>query len=442
MLFDVAQQPYATLGLTFVFGPYFAAVAAGVFQGQGATPEAAGAQAQSLWGTAQTMAGLAVALTAPLLGAYADASGRKTPWIAGFSVVYVACAWSLWWLHPDGTNLYAVLLLFWTGFVAGEAALNINNAQLPSLAPAARIGRISGTGAALGYWGGVLSLALMLLLLAENEAGTTLLGNPPAFGLDPASREGTRSVGPVIAIWFAVLIVPFLIWTRDPPTPARRPPLREVWADLRATLRDVLRRPSLGSFLLGSMFARDGVGALYSFGGIYATLVLGWDVIQIGLFGITAAVAAAILTWAGGIADERLGPKPVVVASCWALVAVCSIIVGVSREGIFGLPLAPGSSLPDILFYLCGALIGGAGGAMYSACRTLMTRHADPARAGEAFGLFALTGRATAFLAPAMIATATAITGSTQLGFLPVILLFLLALWLLRFTDPQGDRPR
>jgi UMF1 family MFS transporter len=130
----------------------------------------------------------------------------------------------------------------------------------------------------------------------------------------------------------------------------------------------------------------------------------------------------------------------VILAACWALIAVCTVIVGVSRETVFGLPVPKGSALPDLLFYLCGAAIGGAGGAMYSASRTLMVRHADPARAGEAFGLFALTGRATAFLAPALITVATAITGSVQLGFVPVILLFLLALWLLGFTRPQGDR--
>jgi UMF1 family MFS transporter len=442
MLFDVAQQPYATLGLTFIFGPYFAAVASGVFQAGGANPEAAGAQAQSLWGTAQTLAGLVIALTAPFLGAYADASRRKVPWIAGFSVVYVLCAWSLWWLHPDGTNLYAVLALFWIGFIAGESALNINNAQLPSLAPNERIGRISGSGAAMGYWGGVLALAIMLAFFVEMPSGLTRLGFPPVLGLDPATMEGTRAVGPFIALWFAVFIIPFLLWTREPPVPARRPRFREVWAELRGTLRDVLRRPSLASFLLGSMLYRDGIGALYSFGGIYATLVLGWSIVQIGLFGIVAAIAAAVITWAGGLADQRLGPKPVIVASCWALIAVCCVIIGVSRESLFGLVLAEGSVLPDVLFYICGALIGGAGGALYSASRTLMVRHADPTRAGEAFGLFALTGRATAFLAPASIALFTAITGSTQLGFLPVILLFLAALALLRWTQPQGDRPR
>jgi UMF1 family MFS transporter len=253
-------------------------------------------------------------------------------------------------------------------------------------------------------------------------------------------REGTRSVGPFIAIWFVVVIVPFLLWTRDPPAPRRTPPLREVWSDLKGTLRDVLRRPSLGSFLLSSMLYRDGLGALYGFGGVYATLVLGWDVVRIGLFGITAAVAAAVITWAAGLMDQRLGPKPVIVAACWALIVVGCVIVGVSRDHLFGVPLPQGSILPDVLFFVCGALIGGAGGASYSASRTLMVRHADPQRAGEAFGLFALTGRATAFLAPALIALATAITGSVQLGFLPVIALFLLGLWLLRWTEPLGDR--
>ncbi|EYD74859.1 membrane protein [Rubellimicrobium mesophilum DSM 19309] len=440
MAFDLAQQPYATLGLTFIFSPYFAHVAEGVFRAQGAPPDQAGAQAQSLWGIAQTLAGVVIALTAPFLGAYADASGRKLPWIAAFSLIYVPCAWALWFLYPDGTNLLPVLVLFWLGFIAGESALNLNNAQLPSLAPPERIGRISGSGAALGYWGGVAALFLMLLFLAENDTGRTLLGRPPAFGLDAQAREGTRSVGPFIAIWYVLATIPFFLWVRDLPAPTHRPSPGEVWRDLKAALRDTARRPSLLSFLVASMLYRDGLGALYSFGGIYATLVLGWSVIQIGVFGIVAAIAAAIITWAGGIVDQRLGPKPVILASCWALIAVCTVIVGVSREAIFGLPLAPGSRLPDLLFYLCGALIGGAGGAIYSASRTLMVRHADPERAGEAFGLFALTGRATAFLAPALIAASTAITGSTQLGFVPVILLFLVALRLLAFVRPQGDR--
>jgi UMF1 family MFS transporter len=319
--------------------------------------------------------------------------------------------------------------------------MNINNAMLPSLGDDREIGRISGSGAALGYWGGVLSLIVMLLLLAENDSGRTLLGNPPAFGLDPETREGTRSVGPVIALWYAVFIIPFFLWSReDGPVSRARPAIGQVMRDLAATVREVFRRRSLGTFLLGSMLYRDGLNAIYSFGGIYAALVLEWSTIQIGVFGIIAAIAAAVLTWVGGLADARFGPKPVIGVTCWVLILVTIVIVGMSRESLFGISLAEGSVVPDAIFYVCGAILGGAGGANYSASRSMMVRHAHPERPAEAFGLFALTGRATAFLAPMLIGLFTWWTGSVQLGFVPVIGLFLIGLLLLRFVDPNGDR--
>ena len=442
MIFDWAQQPYATLGLTFIFSPYFAAVAAQHYLSAGAVDaDAANAQAQSLWSLGQTVAGFAIAFSAPILGAWADSSGRKLPWIGVFSAVAVLCAASLWWMTPDGALLVPMLVLFWLGFVASESAMNVNNAMLPALGNDRDIGRISGSGAALGYWGGVLALILMLLFLAESDKGVTLLGHPPAFGLDPETREGTRSVGPVIALWYAVFIIPFFLWSREDGPAARvRPSVGRVFADLLATFREVFRRRSLGNFLLGSMLYRDALNAIYSLGGIYAALVLGWGTIQIGVFGIIAALAAAVLTWVGGLADAKYGPKPVIIFTCWVLILVTSIIVGMSRDAFFGLPLAEGSRLPDIVFYVCGAILGGAGGANYSASRSMMVRHAHPERPAEAFGLFALTGRATAFLAPMLIGLFTWWTGSVQLGFLPVIGLFLIGLFLLRFVDPNGDR--
>jgi UMF1 family MFS transporter len=164
--------------------------------------------------------------------------------------------------------------------------------------------------------------------------------------------------------------------------------------------------------------------------------VLGWSVIQIGVFGIIGAVSAAILTFAGGLADARLGPKPVIRAAIWILIAVCLLVVSMTRDSLFGMALPAGSTLPDLLFYLCGALIGGAGGALYSASRSLMVRHADPARATEAFGLFALSGRATAFLAPMAITLATWMSGSVRAG----LVLFALGLFLLGWVNKNGDR--
>ncbi|MBU0780171.1 MAG: MFS transporter, partial [Alphaproteobacteria bacterium] len=153
MAFDWASQPFYTLGLTFVFGPYFALVATQAFVSDGLIEEAAKAQAQSIWSIGQTIAGLLIAITAPFLGAYADNSGRKIPWIAGFSIVFVVASWSLWGLTPDGAGLYLILLLFYVAFFASESALNFVNAILPSLGTDKEIGRISGSGAAFGYWG-------------------------------------------------------------------------------------------------------------------------------------------------------------------------------------------------------------------------------------------------------------------------------------------------
>ncbi|MFQ6547316.1 MFS transporter [Aestuariibius sp. 2305UL40-4] len=440
MAFDFATQPYYTLGLTFVFGPYFAAVAADYFLGTGLNETASDARAQSVWSLGQTIAGMFVAFTAPILGIFADRSGRKMPWIIFFSVLYVIGAWSLWWMTPDGANLYLMLLLFYVGFIAGESMLNFVNAYLPSLGTEAEAGQISGSGAAFGYVGGVLALFIMLLFLAENETGRTLIGLDPILGLDPETREGTRSVGPVIALWFIVFMIPFFLYVRDDAVKTATEKVGGLGSELRTLARTVVRRRSLGAFLLSSMLYRDALNALYAFGGVYATLVLDWSIIQIGIFGIVGAVTAAIVTWIGGMADRRFGPKPVIITCILALVTVCTTIVAMSRESLFGIPLAEGSALPDIVFYICGATIGGAGGAIYAASRSMMVRHADPARPAEAFGLFALSGKATAFLAPALIALFTWLLQDARLGFIPVIFLFLIGLVLLVWVEKDGDR--
>lgn len=441
MAFDWASQPFYTLGLTFIFGPYFAAVAADYYLGSGLDNEAANAQASTLWFSGQLIAGLLIAVTAPFLGAFADNSGRKMPWIWFFSIVYVLAATSLWLLTPAGGGLFLALALFYIGFIASESILNFVNSMLPSLGTKDEIGRISGSAAAFGYWGGVVALAVMLLFFVEQDNGLTFyLGLEPAFGLDAAQKEGTRFVGPFIAIWFVIFMVPFFLFVRDDPTAGGKPTnLRAVKNDLIVTLKSVGKRKSVLNFLVGSMFYRDALNALYTSGGVYAKLVLGWSVTQIGVFGIVAAIAAAVTTWISGLADKRFGPKPVILVSIWCLIIVTTLIVGMSREQIFSIPLAPMSTLPDTIFYICGAVIGGAGGAIYSSSRSMMVRHTHPDRPAEAFGLFALSGKATAFLAPAGIALFTWLTGNTQLGFLPVIFLFLAGLFLLRYVNAQGD---
>lgn len=437
--FDWASQPYATLLLTFIFSIYFSEVARGHFAAQGADAMQAGAQAQALWGWALAGAGVVIAVLAPVLGAVADRSGRRLPWIWLFSGFYVVGSAGLWVLHPSGEGLIPALVLFGIGLIGMEFATIFTNALMPSLGSRDEIGRISGSGFAFGYLGGVVALAIMLALFADGASGLTLLGRPPALGLDGAAREGTRFVGPFTAIWYAVFMIPFFLWVREPAGTGRKLQLGAALRDLGALLRSLPRRQSLLAWLVSSMFSRDALNALYGFGGVYAGTVLGWPVILSGIFGIVTAVSAAIISWLGGRADRRWGPRPVIAACTLVLVAVCVLVVGMSREQIFGLPLAPGSRLPDALFFACGAAIGGAGGVLQSASRTMMVRHTTTARATEAFGLYALSGKATAFLAPTLIAITTAASGSPRLGISPLIVMFLLSLWLLNWVKPEGE---
>jgi UMF1 family MFS transporter len=299
------------------------------------------------------------------------------------------------------------------------------------------MGKVSGYGFAFGYLGGIIALVIMLLLLAENESGKTLIGLTPLFGLDAAAREGTRSVGPFTAIWFVVFMVPFFLWVREVPRAATG--AGKALRSLGALIRDLPRRPSLFAHLMSSMIYRDSLNALYAFGGVYAAGVLGWSITQIGVFGIAGALAAAVFSWIGGRADSARGPKPVMVVSIWVLIAVCLVIAGMTPERIYGMALPAG--MADKIFYLCGMLIGAAGGTLQSSSRTMMVFHTTPDHATEGFGLYALSGKVTSFIAPAGVALATTLSGSQRIGIaIPLILLFLLGMVLLTRVNAKGER--
>lgn len=442
--FDWASQPYHTLLLTFVFSIYFAEAAQRHYLTMGMDAAQAGAQAQSLWGYGLAIAGAVIALCAPVLGAIADSSGRRLPWIWVFSGFYVVGAAGLWTLTPDQPPLVQAVVLFGIGLIGVEFSTIFTNAMLPGLAPRDEIGRLSGSGYAFGYLGGVVSLAVMLLLFAETPTGRTLAGIQPLFGLDPALREGTRFVGPFTAIWYAIFMVPFFLWVREPRTGYRPIRIRAALRDLWVLIRSLRHRRSLAAWLASSMLSRDALNALFGFGGVYAGTVLGWPVFLAGVFGVISAISAAIISWLGGRADRAFGPRAVIAAGIVALSAVCILLVGMDRDTIFGIaapaePLLAGLRLPDLIFFVCGAVIGGAGGALQAASRTMMVRHTTPERATEGFGLYALSGKATAFLAPFLIAVTTDLTGSQRIGFLPLIVIFLAALILLGWVDPEGE---
>ncbi|MBO27333.1 MAG: MFS transporter [Rhodobacteraceae bacterium] len=439
--FDWASQPYNTLLLTFIFGPYFAQTATTALIENGMEPGAAKAQAQAYWGYGLTVAGVLIAVLAPILGAVADSSGRRLPWIWLFSALYVVGSAGLWWTAPQSFSVPLALLFFGIGLIGMEFATIFTNSYLPELHPdPAERGRISGSGWAFGYAGGVLALIVMIALFQATPSGVTMAGLPPLFGLDPQTGADTRIVGPFTAVWYVIFMIPFFLYIRDQPAPAAaRYRVGQGLRDLGRTLRRLPRHPSLMAYLGSSMFYRDALNGMYTFGGIYALGVLEWSIIDIGIFGILAAISGAVFCWVGGRVDRRVGPMPVIVFCCVILILTGCLIISLTPVSVLGIALPEGSPLPDILFYLAGALIGAAGGALQASSRNMLTRQGNPERMTEAFGLYALSGKATSFLAPALIAVTSDLTGSQRLGIAPIVGLFIIGLLLLAWVKPQGD---
>src|ERR1700687_5541221 len=430
ILFDWAAQPYFTLITTFVFAPYFATHVA---------PDPASGQA--LWGFATAAAGLMIALMSPVLGAIADASGRRKPWIVGFGALLVIGSCLMWFGKPGDVSVIPPLLLAYAIATIGvEFATVFNNAMMPTLVPPNKIGRLSGTGWATGYVGGILSLIVVLGFLAPRpETGRTLFGLKPLFGLDPLTHQGDRITGPLTGIWFIIFVLPMFLLTPDYPAKRRLgEALREGLIDLRQTLRELPKQKSLAAFLLANMIYTDGLVSLFAFGGIYAAGTFGWTTIQIGPFGILLAIAGTFGAWLGGKLDDKLGPKRVIAASMMLLLFAIVAILLVDKDSILFVrvaPPVPGGALfassAERAYLLLGCLIGAAGGPLQAASRTLLIRLAPKDRIAQYFGLFALTGKVTSFVGPLLIGAITAVTASQKAGMAVLVLFFVAGLGLL-----------
>jgi UMF1 family MFS transporter len=423
VMFDWACQPFFTLVTTFVYAPYFAAAIVGD-----------GAQGQALWGYAAGVAGLVVALFSPVLGAVADATGRRKPWIAAFGILFVAGSWLLWEGRPgESDTIIIALAAFALASIGVEFATVFNNSMMPTLVPAERLGRLSGLGWGMGYLGGLLSLVLTLGFLAANpDTGRTLLGFDPWFGLDAAQREGDRVTGPLTAIWFIVFVLPLFLFTPDGKKAMKLiPAVRAGLNNFVAMVREVRKHRNRMIFLLANMIYMNGLGALFAFGGIYAATTFGWGTIEMGLFGIFIVIASTIGALSGGPLDDKIGSKPVILGALAILIVMSVSIVMVDRGSIFTFPVTPKAadaglfgSLPEKLYLLFGAAIGTAAGPLQASSRTLLARLAPRDQIGQFYGLFALSGKLTSFAGPIAVAAVTTISQSQRAGF-SVLIVFL-----------------
>ena len=426
VLFDWATQPFYTLVVTFLFAPYFV----NSFMPDSVT-------GQALWAYATGAAELVAALLAPILGAIADAGGKRKPWIAAFSVLLVVGLAGLWLAIPGRGDLaILVLVCFSLATIGSELGTVFTNAMMSSLVPEKKLGTLSGIGWAAGYLGGLASLALMAgFVVAEPSSGKTLLGLDPLVPLNAATRQGDRLVGPLSALWYVVFVIPLFLFTPDRPSgPTTPTPISAGLALLAKTARELRRYKTIAFFLIARMLYADGLGAIFAFGGIYAATVFGWGVAELGLFGIILTLAATIGASLCGPLDDRAGSKTVIVFTLLFFIAASIGVLSVDRDHIlFVLPVEarlPGSALfastGEQVYLAFAILIGLASGPIQASSRTLLARLSPPDKMTEFFGFFSFSGKITAFAAPLAIGVVTAATGSQRLG-IATSLVFLVA---------------
>jgi MFS transporter, UMF1 family len=437
-LFAWAEQPYFTLILTFIYAPYFASAVVG-----DAT------RGQSIWGFATATAGIIIAFTSPVLGAVADATGRRKPWIAAFGALLVIGAAALWMAKPgEPATIMPALIAFVIASIGAEFAHIFYNTMMPTLVAKNKIGSLSGLGWAVGYIGGMVSLIFSLAFLSTNpETGRTLFGFLPAFGLDTAAHEGDRATGPLTAIWFVVFAAPLFLFTPDGKARYRfGPAIKHALQALVDTVRAARRHRDLWFFLIANMIYTDGLIALFAFGGIYGVGQLGWHTIELGLFGILLTITGTIGAYVGGKLDDRLGAKTVILGSLVILAICCCGILSVSRDRILFFlavePPMPGggifASTAERLYLVLGALIGMVAAPLQAASRTLLVRLAPRDRLAQFFGLFAVSGKLTSFMGPFLVAAVTAATASQKAGISVLVVFFFVGGVLLASAKVSG----
>jgi UMF1 family MFS transporter len=406
-LYDWANSAYPTVILTFVFATYFT-------QGVAADPIAGTAQ----WGFALTISGIILALGSPILGAVADRTGARKPWLATFAAVSVVATAALWYVGPSPAFIALAVALVVVSNAGFEFSVVFYNAMLPELVPASRIGRLSGWGWGLGYAGGLICLIIALFVLVKPD--------PPPFGLAKAAAEHVRAAAILTALWFAAFSLPILLWTPD--RPSRRIGLaRAVSEGARAlvgTLREIRHHRAVALYLIAQMVYTDGLNTLFAFGGIYAAGTFSMTLEEVLMFGIALNVTAGAGAFAFAWIDDWIGSKKTIAIGLVAVTVLGAAILVVGDK---------------LQFWIIGLCLGVFFGPIQSASRSLMAHLAPAEMRTEMFGLYALTGKATAFLGPMVLGWATLASGSQRVGMSTVLAFFVIGLvLLLRVPDPRS----
>lgn len=412
-LWDWGSSAFNAVIGTFVFTVYLTGTVGDDLPG--------GVSANSWLGYALGASGLLVAVLAPVTGQRADAAGRRKLSVGVWTTLVVACTAAMFAVQDDHRWFAIGLVLLGLGSIFFELASVSYNALLVGVSTPATVGRVSGFGWAMGYLGGIVLLLAAYLGLIVDGGG--LLDVPTANGLN------IRVVALLAAVWFAVFAVPLFLWVPEPASDPRRPPRRGLLDSYRALLADLAelyrRDPHTVYFLAASALYRDGVNAIFAFGGVLAVTVYGIDPADVLVFGVAANVTAALGALVAGRIDDRVGPKPVIVGALLGMLIAGSLLLGLSGPAAF---------------WTCGLALTLFVGPVQSSSRTYLARLAPAGHEGQLFGLYATTGRAVSFVAPTLVGLCTQLFGSDRAGIAGILLVLaigLVAIWPVRPPAPS-----
>jgi UMF1 family MFS transporter len=395
-LWDCGSTGLNAIVATFVFSVYLTS-SVGVGIPGSTTPE-------SWLGRAGALAGLTVALLAPLVGVWVGSPRRRRLALSVLTGLAVTLTCAMFLIHDRPAYLWAGLALLGATAACGDLASVPYNAMLRQLSTPQTAGRISGLGWAAGYLGSVLLLLLIYTgFISGSGSGPGavrgLLRVPVADGL--YVREAMLAA----AVWLAVLALPLLfVAHRLPDTGEVYQPTtmlggyRKLWNEISAEWR---RDRNLVYFLGASALFRDGLSALFAFGAVLGVNVYGISQANVLIFGVAASVVAAVGAVVGGFVDHRIGSKPVIVGSLVVIVAMALTMMVLSGP---------------VAFWACGLSLCLFIGPSQSSARALLLQMANNGREGVAFGLYTMTGRAVAFVAPWLFSVFVDVFGAVRAG--------------------------
>ncbi len=410
---DWGSAAFNTVVVTFIFSVYLTESVGENLRSPGAS---------TWYGISVGISGFFIAVLAPVTGQRADAGGQRKRSLGIYTALVVLSTLGLFFVH-DSTGYFLLgAILIGLGSIFFEIAAVFYNAMLRQISTPATIGRVSGFGWSMGYFGGIFLLLICYFGFIAGDGPTRGF-----FGISHTDGFNVRLIALVAAVWFTLSALPLFFKVPEvPPGPAGRrvgffAAYKLLFSDIRRLIRE---DPVMARFLFASAIFRDGLAGVFHFGAILAA-VYGIASGQVLIFGVAANIVSALGAVVAGRFDDRIGPKAVIIASLIGLLVAGTIVAflnGPSAFWIFGLILC--------LFV----------GPAQSASRTYLARLIPPGRESEIFGLYATTGRAVSFLSASLWAVFTGVTGSQKAGVWGILLVLAAGLLLMIPLAKPHDR--